>query len=503
MEVTNQGDAAASSPKTFSDIVNNEQLRQAVARAGFVTPTPVQTQAIPAALEGRDLIVQAKTGSGKTLAFTIPLLACVAKYSSPSETVAIVLSPTRELANQTTDVIAKLAPELAPVSLIGGMSMDGQRRELDHDRRIVVGTPGRVLDFIRQRVLRLGGCVFFVVDEADEMFSLNFLEDVRAILSRLPDNRQGLFVSATITPRVEVLAKSFLRRPERIVVSSPGEELPPVEHVYIEVGGEVTAKPTALCDLIETLRPASAFIFCNTKSDTELVEVYLRRRGFDARLINSDLNQHQREAILQKVRAKDLQFLVATDIAARGIDIQDLDLIINYAMPEFPESYVHRSGRTGRAGRSGCSLSLVGPQDFGGFLNLRRAMPQIEFKQRPAPSQEEIVTGRAAHFYELVRAGEVDIKPNDLLVVRKLLVDVGEIENPTEDLVTLIAKLYRFIVEHSIEKKQDPIVSSPASDRPQYGAGEHGDQHRSHGGGYGGGHGGGRGGDRGGGGRRR
>ena len=467
MENAEQTPMIQNSLGTFSEIVPHTQLAQALAQAGFDTPTPVQAAAVPLALQGHDLIVQAKTGSGKTLAFVLPMLACVGKDSDPETTLAIVLSPTRELANQTTEVIAKLAPEIQPVSIIGGVSMGEQRRDLGRDRRIVIGTPGRLLDLLRQRVLRLNRVRYFVVDEADEMFSLNFLEDVRAILSQLPGGRQGLFVSATITPRVEVLAKSFLRKPERVVIASPGEELPPVEHVYVEVGGEVTAKPIAVCDLIETMRPASAFIFCNTKSDTELLEVYLRRRGFDARLINSDLNQRQRDAILQKVRAKELQFLVATDIAARGIDIQDLDLIINYAMPEGAEQYIHRSGRTGRAGRNGCALSLIGPQDFAGFLNVRRTMPQIEFKQLPLPSEEEVAAGRAAHFYELMRASEVDIKPSDLSVAGKLLSDAGELNNPTEELIVLMAKLYRFIVEHSIESKREADAASPERDQAQ------------------------------------
>lgn len=448
-----EGPEAPALPSSFSEIISDPSLLEILQAHNFTIPTPVQVGALPLAIEGRDLVVQAQTGSGKTLAYLLPLLLRlkeVAEKGDVTQTFGLVVTPTRELALQVHEVLTKLDSSLAPVCLIGGVDIKEQQRGLKKDPRVVIGTPGRILDMQRQRFLSLKHCRFFVLDEADEMLSMGFLEDVRAILSRLPDKRQGLFVSATITPRVDMLANSFLTKPEQIRVAAVETEAPLIEHLYCEVGGDLMAKPHALCDLIETLRPRSSIIFCNTKSDTQLVEALLRRRGFDARRINSDLTQSQRERVMQKIRAGDLQFLVATDIAARGIDIAQIELVFNYAIHEQPEIYVHRTGRTGRAGHHGRAMSLVGPLDFGSFHYLTKAL-DIKFEKIPLPSQEEVADARLAHLYEVLRKAKVDAKDTDLVVAKKLIHELGTDDEPSEEFVTIVSKLCRHTIEHYIQ----------------------------------------------------
>ena len=435
---------------TFEELIDDEALRAALRAVNFSKPTDVQAAAIPHILEEKDCLVQAKTGSGKTLSYVLPLLAIINRHELAKKldsTFALIVVPTRELAVQVTQVINTLCKDIKPVCVIGGVDQASQTRELNQDPRVVIGTPGRLLDLLKQKILKLNHCRFFTLDEADEMLSMGFIDDVRAILSRMPDRRQGLFVSATITPRVEMLANSFLSKPELVLFEATAADRAPIEHLYCEVAGDIMGKPTTLCDLIEVLRPSSAIIFCNTKSDTQLVEALLRRRGFDARRINSDLTQSQRDKIMKKIKAKDLQFLVATDIAARGLDIEQLDLVINYSIHEQPETYVHRTGRTGRAGRRGRAISLVGPRDFGSFHFLTKVL-DMEFNKMPLPSDAEVADARLAHLYEILRKQEIELRERDLLVARKLLAEMGGITEPAEDLEAIVAKFARFTVEH-------------------------------------------------------
>lgn len=452
--------------QTFQDLIPSTAIREALEKLNFKIPTPVQAATIPAAITGKDLIVQAKTGSGKTLAFVLPLLQQLEVTSDVRTTVGIIITPTRELATQICEVIKSIS-QIVPSCLIGGGSMREQEDTIRADPRIVVGTPGRIQDFLQKRILNLSNCQYFVLDEADEMLSMDFVEEIREILSRLPRIRQGIFISATISPRVAMLASTFLSDPSQIVIETPGEELPSIEHLYHEVGGGVTDKIAALTDAIETMQPRSAIIFCNTKSDTELVEVSLRRRGFDARRINSTLTQKQRDYIMGKIRAGELRFLVGTDIAARGIDIEQLDLVVNYAISEQPEVYLHRTGRTGRAGRSGRALSLVGPQDFGAFMALKRAT-SVELKKIPLPTDEEVVNARLVHFEELLGQAGVVPQKRDLMLSKRLLEIRGGGTAPTEEITTMVGTLCRFMAEHVLKPEAVSLEEEMArsSDAP-------------------------------------
>lgn len=355
-----------------------------------MTPTPVQRGAIPVVLEGHDLIAQAQTGSGKTLAFVLPILSQLLEAGNVRGTFALIVTPTRELATQVRNVILSVTPSVHPPCIIGGAKQAGQVRELREDARVIVGTPGRLLDLIKQREIDLSKCKMFVLDEADEMLSMGFVEEVRSILSRLPKERQGLFFSATITPRVDSLANSFLRSPRRLECEVKPETAPQIEHLFHRVDGGLISKASALAGFLREIKPRSTIVFCNTKSDTELVEIMLRKRGFEPERLNSDLSQKEREETMNRFRSGDLKLLIATDVAARGIDVQDIDLVVNYAIHEQAETYVHRTGRTGRAGRSGTALSLVGPQDFFAFNTLQKSL-SVTLNEVPTPGAVPLV----------------------------------------------------------------------------------------------------------------
>lgn len=459
-------EAFASNPQNFSALVSDTDLVEALAVRGIVTPTPVQAAVLPEALKGGDFIVQAQTGSGKTLAFGIPLVQRIRREGVKYGTFGLIITPTRELAIQVKEVIASLTPEIKPACIIGGASTKAQIQGMREDNRIVVGTPGRILDLIEQREILLRKCGYFVLDEADEMLSMGFYEDVRAILSRLPSKRQGIFTSATITPRVQMLAQSFLSEPKTIAITSSMATAAEIEHLYCEVDGDLTAKATALCDIIETRNPRSAIIFCNTKSDTELVEVYLRRRGFDARKINSDLSQSERERIMSSVRKGSLRLLIATDVAARGIDIEQIDLVVNYAIHDSAETYVHRTGRTGRAGRKGTALSLVGPQDFGAFINLKRGL-SYEITKVALPTERDVHEAKISHFHELLNAADMMITDRDLALGRTLLNEMLS-SDEKDKAAEYMAKFYRFVIQSAVKHGGDEEAKpSEAIQKPQ------------------------------------
>lgn len=375
----------ASSP--FSAILSDSQLIQALNTLEIKDATDVQALSIPKILEGKDLIVEAQTGSGKTLAFVLPLILQVRGRPKSRGAQALIITPTRELATQVKKVIESIAPDIKAACIIGGASSRAQEKQLRQDQRIVVGTPGRISDLVQRHALDLRNCHAFVLDEADEMLSMGFVDEVRDILKRLPKERQGLFFSATISPRVQSLAGSFLKKPETITIERCKESVAKIEHLYFKVDGGVTSKASFICKLFEIEKPQSAIIFCNTKSDTELVEAYLRRRNFNARRINSDLSQRERDTVLGELRDGTIKYLIATDVAARGIDIKELELVINYSLHKEHDVYVHRTGRTGRAGASGKAISILGPGDMPTFYGLIKHA-KIEMTEMELPKEQ-------------------------------------------------------------------------------------------------------------------
>jgi ATP-dependent RNA helicase DeaD len=412
---------------TFDVLPLGADVRRAIDAMGYRTPTPVQVAVFEAAAEGRNLMVQARTGTGKTAAFGLPIVDRIVRASMKSVQ-ALVLCPTRELALQVSREIEQIGQFRGTkvIAIYGGASMSRQVEALEAGAQIVVGTPGRVLDHLRQRTLDPSGVRVLVLDEADEMLSMGFARELNAILETLPKNRQALFFSATIPPDIERLAHNPLRPTELIALSSDQVGALEIAHyVYVLQLGD---KVGQLVRILEVEDPESAIIFCNTRDETQRVAGALKARGFDADWLNGDLPQNDRERVMSATREGRLRFLVATDVAARGIDISHLTHVINYDFPETAEQYVHRTGRTGRAGRTGTAIAIVGPKDIGNLYLLR-----LTYKIRPIekqlPSAGEMKTRAEMDLLQLFvdAFASRPAHPDDLALARRLLThDDGE-----------------------------------------------------------------------------
>jgi ATP-dependent RNA helicase DeaD len=374
-------------PNPFEDVP--EVIRRGIADLGWTEPMPVQAHAIPAMRRGTDLIVQARTGSGKTGAFGVPIVSEV--DPDLAECQALVLAPTRELANQITKEVQILGKHrgVRCLPIYGGVGYGAQLEGLEEGAHVIVGTPGRMLDHLGAGRMNLGNVRFLVLDEADELLSLGFWPDMREIKSYLPDDRQSCLFSATMPEKVLALSRAFLNEPEFVSLVAEGQASPAeIEHFfYVTTAQE---KEANLRRILEYEDPESAIIFCNTKDDVRFVTSYLQRHGFDADQISGDLAQAAREHAMARIKSGELRFLVATDVAARGIDISDLSHVIAYASPESAEVYVHRTGRTGRAGKAGVAISLISGLDVGNFRNLQK-VNEITIQERTLPTEEDIL----------------------------------------------------------------------------------------------------------------
>lgn len=384
----------------FADLELPEAVARAVAEIGFETPTPIQARAVPILLAGRDLIGQAQTGTGKTAAFALPL---VSKLDpSRREVQALVLAPTRELALQVAEGIHNLAKftGLRVVPVYGGQPIDRQIRALQSGAQIVVGTPGRVQDHLRRGSLSLDKVSYCVLDEADEMLALGFLEEIEIILAELPVERQTAFFSATVPPRIGELMKRFLRNPERVTIEAKQRTLATTNQAYYEVAPG--KKLEALGRILDMETPGPTIVFCRTRQDTNDLSEALRVRGYMADAIHGDMTQAERERVLRRFREGQSELLVATDVAARGLDIEHVTHVINYDIPFDVEQYIHRIGRTGRAGRSGDAITIIE----------RRQLKQLRFIERligasikpvRLPTAADIAARRRTVFKETLR----------------------------------------------------------------------------------------------------
>ncbi len=364
-------------------------MQGAVANAGWTSLTPVQNKAIPYMLAGRDLMVQSRTGSGKTGAFLLPILERI--DSKRDVTQALILVPTRELAQQVAKEAALLAKgsNVRSAAVYGGVKYGPQNEALRQGAHLVIGTPGRILDHLLRRTFRLSDLQFLVFDEADRMLSMGFYPDMREVQRYLPDGRiHGYMFSATFPAEVLRLARVFLRDPEFLSLSRDQVHVSNAEHVQYTT--PTLKRDRSLVRLIEVENPSSAIIFCNTKNMVRYVTVVLQRFGYDADELSSDLNQSQREQVMNRVREGKLRFLVATDVAARGIDIPELSHVVQYEPPDDPESYIHRAGRTARAGATGVVITLV--ETFAERMALDRIAKRykIELEERTLPSDDDV-----------------------------------------------------------------------------------------------------------------
>lgn len=406
--------------ESFASFGLCDALQRALSDVGYDRPTAVQRATFELISKGRDVTVQSRTGSGKTAAFAIPLLDKVLRPEPGVQ--ALVLCPTRELALQVAGEFERLGAHsnLSIASVYGGAGMQPQIDALRSGAQVVVGTPGRVLDHLRRGTLDPTTLRVAVLDEGDEMLSMGFAEELNAILERLPRNRQMLIFSATMPDAIQRIAQRHQRDPETVALSS--DNIAPVGIVHQAYFSAAGSHASDLAKIIEIERPDAALVFCNTKAETETIARALQARGLRAEYLNGDLTQGDRERVLGLLREEKLQFLVATDVAARGIDVPHLTHVINVGFPDSPEAYVHRTGRTGRAGRTGTAISLVGPRDIGN-LYLLRLTYGIRPIERELPSEADQRTRREVDRLNLI-VEAFPAAPSDdaLALARRVLV---------------------------------------------------------------------------------
>lgn len=375
--------------KTFEELGVSEEIRHAIEELGFEQPMPVQEAVIPYLLgNGNDVIALAQTGTGKTAAYGIPVLQKV--DPTKKETQALILSPTRELCLQIADDLSdfsKYIGGLHVAAVYGGASIEMQSRQLRKGVQIIVATPGRLIDLMKRGVAKLENVNNVVLDEADEMLNMGFTESINAIFEGIPSERNTLLFSATMSKEIEKIAKSYLHDYKEIVVGSRNEGAEKVNHIYYMVHAK--DKYLALKRIVDYYPSIFAIIFCRTKVETQEIADKLIRDGYNAEALHGDLSQQQRDLTMQKFRQHNVQFLVATDVAARGLDVDDLTHVINYGLPDDIESYTHRSGRTGRAGKKGTSISIIHTRERYKVREIEKII-QKEFVDGTLPAAKEI-----------------------------------------------------------------------------------------------------------------
>ena len=399
----------------FSSLPLSPALLQALDALSYTRMTPVQAQGLPSILAGRDLIVRAPTGSGKTVAFGLGLL----QRLDPAliKVQALVLCPARELADQVAKEIRRLAtgiPNLKVLILTGGIALGPQLASLRKDSHVVVGTPGRIQEMLRKHALSLAKVRTLVLDEADRMLDMGFEEPIREIVGKTPSSRQSLLFSATYPEAIRAIARSVLRDPLEVTVAGEVEQ-PAIEQLFFEI--DLARKPAALAALLLERRPESSVVFCNTRRDTETVVEALAGFGISALALHGDIDQRDRDEVLVRFANRSCSVLVASDVAARGLDIKELAAVINYELPPDPDIYLHRIGRTARAGRAGLAISLCTPREMPRALTLEKQQgAPLRWQTLPALNASAKNALQAAMVTLRIDGGRSDkMRPGDIL----------------------------------------------------------------------------------------
>ena len=385
----------------FTESNLSPDILKAIGELGYEQPTEIQKQTIPFILsDHRDLIALAQTGTGKTAAFSLPVLDMIDDTSRKIQ--LLVLCPTRELCLQITKDIkaySKYMNSVKTVAVYGGSSIMDQIRSLKEKPQIIVGTPGRVIDLINRKALDFSEIHWLVLDEADEMLSMGFKDDLETILSETPDTKQTLLFSATMNREVERISKNYLEKPHRISVGSINEVKKNIKHEFYVVG--YRQKKEALKRLIDANPNQYSIIFCRTRMETQDIADFLMQNGYAADALHGDLSQAQRDTVMKKFRLKNIDILVATDVAARGLDVNSLTHVIHYSLPDDPEVFVHRSGRTGRAGKDGISMSIIKPEETRKMKQIK-SQTKIEINEKKIPTGDEIIKAQVAGVFEML-----------------------------------------------------------------------------------------------------
>lgn len=432
----------------FEEMNLSKEVQKGISDMGFEEMSPIQSQAIPIILEGKDVIGQAQTGTGKTAAFGIPI---IEKCNPADKSVqALVLCPTRELCIQVAEEIGKLAKHkrgLTVLPIYGGQPIDRQIRALKSGVTVVIGTPGRVIDHIKRKTLKIGNVGMMVLDEADEMFDMGFRDDIALVMNELREERQTIFFSATMASEIMKFAARYQESPEIIKVVHKELTVPKVEQAYFELKQHM--KTEILCRLVDMYNPKLSIVFCNTKKKVDELIEELQGRGYFADGLHGDLKQSQRDNVMGKFRKGTIDILVATDVAARGIDVDDIDLVINYDMPQDEEYYVHRIGRTARAGREGRAFSFVSGRDIYKLRDIQR-FTKTKIARNDLPTLKDIEANYTSTMLEKIKQ---EIDNEDLNKYEKIIESLLEEEYTSFDIAAALLKFY--MVENRLDGHQE------------------------------------------------
>ena len=465
-------------PASFEEFPIANEVRAALTDMGFTKPTEVQAAVIAAAVTGRDMLVQSKTGSGKTSAFGIPLIERLdANSGTAGKPRALVLLPTRELAHQVAAELRNLAAKKGTrvLAVYGGVPMGRQTAALKGGVDIVVGTPGRLLDHIRRKNLFLDELQAAVLDEADEMLSMGFWDDVTELLKLSPATRQTMLFSATLPYEVAKSVAQFLREPVKVDLSGDDLTVSGIENCIFNVLPDLP-KPRQMLYALEMAKPDNCIIFCNTRNETEMLSKYLTQSGLVAEPLSGNFKQKERERVMGRIKSGELRYMVATDIAARGIDINDLTHVFNYSLPEFSEVYLHRVGRTGRIGKLGTAISLVDGKGLGTLSQLERVFG-IKFKEVTLPPEEEVIRARSVRIMkELADKAAVAEVGQQLPVAQDILSN-----DAAPQIVAYLLKSY-FTSQAELRRNPQPAPGQQPSRQGRNGDGQEGGVQRAEGG---------------------
>ncbi|MDP3990356.1 MAG: DEAD/DEAH box helicase [archaeon] len=439
----------------FKKLGLSENVINALRKKGYVTPTEIQRRAIPILLEGKlDIIAQSQTGTGKTVSFALPIIEKITENSRHVQ--AIILTPTRELAIQVSKEIESLVgnKRLRVLAVYGGTPINEQIRKLSQGVDIVVGTPGRVIDQIKRKCLDLFKVTFVVLDEADEMLNMGFLEEIEKILQKTGPNKQMLLFSATMPKAIHKIAKSFMR--EHVVLETENKQLTIglTEQIYYEVMPR--DRFDALRRIIDINEDFYGIVFCRTRSEVDVLARQLIDQSYSAAAIHGDISQEQREKILNLFRAKRVNILIATDVAARGIDVNDLTHVVNFSLPQSPESYVHRIGRTGRAGKKGAAVTLITPSERNRLKFIEKIVKK-ELEKRELPSINQVIEFKKKHIKQTV---EQSIKSGKSKSYEEIAKEILVSNSPVSALASLLEYAFKSVLNPNNYKEIHGITSS-------------------------------------------
>jgi ATP-dependent RNA helicase DeaD len=454
---------AADDPAGFAELGLRPELLRGLAGLGYEEPTPIQRHAIPPLLAGLDLVGQAATGTGKTAAFALPIIQRLTDPGQSALPAALILVPTRELAVQVSEAFHRYGRDLGVrvLPIYGGQSIGRQLRELDRGVDVVVATPGRALDHLGRRTLRLQGLTTVVLDEADEMLDMGFIEDIEAILQETPEDRQTVLFSATIPARIDGLARRYLTDPVRIQLGretpAPGEAPLVRQNAYLVPRAH---KPTALGRVLDVEAPTAAIVFCRTREEVDQLTETMNGRGYRAESLHGGLSQEQRDRVIGRLRAGTADLLVATDVAARGLDIDHLTHVINYHVPSAPDSYVHRVGRVGRAGREGVAITLAEPREHRMLKTIERMTGQ-----RIAVDKLPTIADLRARRLELTRAALEESLLGDDLDHFRVVVEALADEYDLMEIALAAVKLAHEATGGAVDEQEEIPEIPPKSQR--------------------------------------